>query len=150
MAVMSDSPVLNQANLVVKDMAAALAFYRRLGLAVEQAGRPEWARHHATVIMPNGFRLELDSTEFARQWNPGYRGSPGGGGCMLFFGVASRDEVDRIFETMTAAGYAPQKAPEDAFWGARYAIIEDPEGNAVGIMSPIDPARRRPPPAPPG
>jgi hypothetical protein len=32
--------------------------------------------------------------------------------------------------------------PYDAFWGARYAIVEDAGGNAVGIMSPVDPARR--------
>ena len=33
-------------------------------------------------------------------------------------------------------------------WGARYAVVEDPDGNAVGIMSPSDPDRRsmaRPP-----
>jgi uncharacterized glyoxalase superfamily protein PhnB len=100
--------------------------------------------------MPNGFRLELDSVEFARQWDPGLRDGPRGTGAVLFFGVATAEEVDRLFATMTGAGYASQKAPGDAFWGARYAIVEDPDGNAVGIMSPLDPARRRPPPPPPG
>jgi uncharacterized glyoxalase superfamily protein PhnB len=57
--------------------------------------------------------------------------------------------VDAVFARMTEAGSAAQQRPEDAFWGARYAIVEDPDGNAVGIMSPIDPAQRRePPPAP--
>ena len=49
-----------------------------------------------------------------------------------------------------------QQEPYDAFWGARYAIVEDPDGNAVGLMSPIDPDRQRPtldvervPPSPP-
>ena len=37
---------------------------------------------------------------------------------------------------------------DDAFWGARYAVVSDPEGNGVGIMSPVDPARRSEPPAP--
>jgi uncharacterized glyoxalase superfamily protein PhnB len=32
------------------------------------------------------------------------------------------------------------------FWGARYAIVEDPDGNHVGVMSPSDPDRRRAPP----
>ena len=131
-------------------MSRALAFYRRLGLEIEEATRPEWARHHATAIMPNGFRIELDSVVFARQWNPGLRGAPGPAGCVLFFAVEAREDVDRLFETMASAGYASQSAPADAFWGARYAVIEDPDGHAVGIMSPIDPACRRPPPAPPG
>jgi uncharacterized glyoxalase superfamily protein PhnB len=141
--------VLNQVNLVVTDMAASIAFYRRFGLTVEDPGLPEWARHHATVLMPGGIRLEMDSEAFARQWNPGWKGRAGGAGCVLFFGVSSRAEVDRVFESVTAAGYAVEKPPEDAFWGARYAIVEDPDGNPVGIMSPIDPARRRPPPDPP-
>jgi len=29
-----------------------------------------------------------------------------------------------------------------AAWGARYAVVEDPDGNALGIMSPVDPDRR--------
>jgi len=30
------------------------------------------------------------------------------------------------------AGLGSQKGPEDAFWGAWYAIVEDPDGNAAG------------------
>ncbi len=141
--------VLNQLNLIVADVPGSVVFYRRLGLTIEEAARPELARHHATAIMPNGMRLELDSIEFAKQWDPGCKGRGGNTGCVLFFGVASRDDVDRLFERLTGAGYASQKTPEDAFWGARYAIVEDPDGNAVGLMSAIDPARRRAPPPPP-
>lgn len=34
----------------------------------------------------------------------------------------------------------------DAFWGARFAVVADPDGNEVGLMSPIDEERRRWPP----
>jgi uncharacterized glyoxalase superfamily protein PhnB len=69
------------------------------------------------------------------------------------FRVASRDDVDRLYADMTGAGYRGQQPPYDAFWGARYAVVEDPDGNAVGIMSPSDPDRRsvsRPPGQPAG
>lgn len=141
-------PILNQVNLVVRDMTSSIEFYRRLGLPVVEAAHPEWARHHASVVLPNGVSLELDSAVFAKQWNPGLQ-STQAGGAVLFFGVASREEVDRIFETMMRHGYACQKSPEDAFWGARYAIISDPDRYAVGIMSPIDLAFRHAPPEPP-
>jgi predicted enzyme related to lactoylglutathione lyase len=36
--------------------------------------------------------------------------------------------------------------PYDTFCGARYAILLDPDGNYVGLMSPPDPARRSAPP----
>jgi catechol 2,3-dioxygenase-like lactoylglutathione lyase family enzyme len=142
--------VFSQINLVVKDVPAAAAFYRRLGLAIEEAAHPAWACHHAAATMPNGVRFELDSLEFARQWNPGLDMNPGRAGGVLFFAVPTREDVDRLFAAMTRDGCAVQKMPEDAFWGARYAIIGDPDGNAVGIMSPSDPAHRRAPPPPPG
>ena len=62
------------------------------------------------------------------------------------FSVATRAAVDAVFRDMTGAGYRGLQEPHDAFWGARYAIIEDPDGIAVGVMSPISPDRKSPPP----
>ena len=57
--------------------------------------------------------------------------------------------VDRIYTDLMSAGYTGQQPPYDGFMGARYAVAVDPDGNAVGLMSPIDPARRASP-TPPG
>jgi len=143
---MSARLVVGQLNLIASDLAATIAFYRLLGLTVEEIDLPGWRPHHASATMPDGFRLEFDSSAFARQWNPGFGGQAGNTGCVVFFSVEDREDVDRLFWKMTGAGYGSQKAPEDAFWGARYAIVEDPDGNGVGIMSRIDPARRHAPP----
>jgi uncharacterized glyoxalase superfamily protein PhnB len=145
---MRAQPILNQLNLVVRDMSTALAFYRLLGVTVEKSPA-EWAPHHATAIMPNGMRLEFDSVRFAQQWNPGWRENGAGNRAVLFFGVPGREDVDRFHAAIVGAGHRSQQAPMDAFWGARYAIVEDPDGNSVGIMSPIDRATAFAPPAPP-
>ena len=52
---------------------------------------------------------------------------------------------------MKEAGYDTVQCPYDTFWGARYAILADPDGLHVGIMSPSDEARKYWPPtsAPP-
>lgn len=142
-------PMLNQINLIVRDMDASIAFYRRLGLDVQPAASPDWAPHHAAALLPGGMRLELDTIACARRWNPRGRQEPGGGN-LLFFGVPSRSAVDDLFASMTSAGYRAQKEPEDAFWGARCAILEDPDGNPVGILSPVDRSLRKPPPPAPG
>ena len=71
------------------------------------------------------------------------RGWPGGSGAVLGFKVDSRAEVDALVAALAAAGAAVQQEPYDAFWGARYAVVSDPDGNGVGIMSPVDPALRR-------
>lgn len=70
------------------------------------------------------------------------------GRVVVGFRVATRGEVDDVYRDMTGAGYRRLQEPWDAFWGARYAIIEDPEGIAVGVMSPVSPGRTSPPPDP--
>jgi catechol 2,3-dioxygenase-like lactoylglutathione lyase family enzyme len=146
------SPVaLPQINIVVRDMQRSLAFYRLLGVSIDEvpAQRAEWARHHVNGVASNGVRVEFDSVAFAKQWNPGLDETKLGSAAILMFHVSSRDEVDRVHARVTGAGHRSHKTPQDAFWGARYAIVEDPDGNSVGIMSAIDDSKRRPPPSPP-
>lgn len=145
---MDSQLVLNQVNLVVRDMTATRTFYERLGLTFKD-GPAEWAAHHGSAAMPDGMRLEFDSVAFAQQWNPGWRESGVGNRAVLFFGVQSREEVDRVYATAVGAGSRSQQAPIDAFWGARYAIVEDPDGNSIGVMSPMDRSKGFPPPPPP-
>lgn len=138
--------VLDQLNVVVKDMAAAVDFYSRLGLEIPST-LPAWQGHHRTFEGAGALDVDLDSAAFARDWNEGW--PAGAAGVVLGFRVASREEVDALYAELTAAGYLGQQAPYDAFWGARYAVVQDPSGNSVGLMSPVDPDARRPPPEPP-
>jgi predicted lactoylglutathione lyase len=137
----SDRPVLNQLNLVVADMDATVAFYRRFGLVIEAPPGAE----HVTVRVSEGLLLEFDTTDFAPQW--GWRGSTGGS-LVLGFSVPSRAAVDELYSQLTEAGSPSHQSPYDAFWGARYAIVDDPDGNPVGIMSPIEVDRKFWPPQP--
>ena len=144
---MSDTgPVLHQVNLVVTDMEAAVAFYRRLGLTIEDTA-PEWDPHHRTVTTPGGLDFDIDSVEFARQWGRWPDRAPGAT-AVLGLRLPSRERVDEVYADVVAAGYHGQQEPYDAFWGARYAIVQDPDGNPVGLMSEPDPARRSAPSPP--
>lgn len=140
----AERPVLNQFNLVVADMTASVAFYRRLGLDIPDV-EPEWQSRHRSSEASEGLVLDIDSVEFAEKWNHGWPGNGHTGG-VLGFSVASREAVDELYEDLTGAGYRGQQPPYDAFWGARFAIVEDPDGNAVGLMSPMEPDRRSAPP----
>lgn len=137
---------LGHLNLVVRDMEAMAGFYRRLGVAIGDGGLPEWAPHHRSTERDGDVDLDLDSEAFAQVWN---RGWPGGSGLVPVFHVDSREEVDQLYDDLTAAGYPSQQPPYDAFWGARFAVVADPDGNSVGLMSAIDPERRTAPPSPP-
>ncbi len=138
--------VLDQLNIVVRDMDPAVDFYRRLGIEIPET-LPEWQAHHRTASTGGGVELELDSTAFTPQWDAGWPASQPG--VVVGFRVATREDVDEIYAELTDAGHVGQQPPYDAFWGARYAIVEDPSGNAVGLMSPVDPARRSRPSPPP-
>jgi len=146
---------VDQLNLVVDDMETTLAFYRRLGLTIDSPG--EWPAGsgalHAEVGTPDGFRLEFDNVAMARIWHAGWRDQPGPGGrAVVGVALPSRDAVDAQYQEWTAAGCPGRQPPYDAFWGARYAVVEDPEGRHVGLMSPIDADRRYvpDPSSPPG
>jgi uncharacterized glyoxalase superfamily protein PhnB len=143
---MSDvTPILNQVDLVVRDVDASLAFYRLLGLDAPDAWRTASGAHHVDMDMPGGLVLHLDSVALARSYDAGWREKSGG--AVIGFSVASRDAVDERYAALVAAGYTGSQPPYDTFWGARYAVVEDPDGNHVGIMSPLDPARRGMPPS---
>jgi catechol 2,3-dioxygenase-like lactoylglutathione lyase family enzyme len=134
---------LDQVNLVVRDVDASSAFYARLGLDFGEERDPDWGAHHVSARHdgPSGIDVDLDSETFVTHWDEGW---PGGTGVVLGFTVRSRDEVDRLTAELAADGVPVQQPPFDAFWGARYAVVSDPDGIAVGIMSPVDPDRRRP------
>jgi uncharacterized glyoxalase superfamily protein PhnB len=127
-------------------MQGSLAFYRRLGLDIPAAGVWETGGHghHAKAETGGGVDLEFDSRQLAHAYNAGFAAERGR--VVIGVGVESRAAVDALWEALLAEGAQGLQPPYDAFWGARYAIVEDPDGNPVGLMSPSDPARRTAPP----
>lgn len=132
---MAEQPVFNQVNLVVSDMGATVAFYRRLGLTVPDTAAA-WAEHHRSTTMPAGIELEFDSPQSVDAWNEGWPADRRA--AVLGFSVGSGEAVDELYADLLASGADGQQPPFDAFWGARYAVVEDPDGNAVGIMGPVE------------
>ncbi|MEO8713931.1 MAG: VOC family protein [Acetobacteraceae bacterium] len=147
-------PILSQINLVCGDLGASIAFYRRLGVEIPDAGvwRTPTGEHHASAAdqsADQAIDVEFDSTAFAQCWNIGWKERTDlRGRVVVGFQVPTRTGVDDVFRDMIGAGYHGLQEPHDAFWGARYAIIEDPDGIAVGLMSPVSPDKRSPPPNP--
>jgi catechol 2,3-dioxygenase-like lactoylglutathione lyase family enzyme len=138
--VIGDSqPDLHMLNVIVGDMQASLEFYRRLGVTPRGQGSPG---AHVQLKMPGGFSLELDTAQSARTWHAGWRADPASARVVIGFALPSRQAVDERYAELTAAGYPGRQPPFDAHWGARYAIVADPDGNDVGLMSPIDESRR--------
>ena len=146
---MAGKITFNQVNLVVGDMKASADFYRRLGCEVDpvEADTKVPPFHLACGLKNDDFDFDLDAQNFSQVWNVSWKGRDDlAGKVVLGFYVETRDRVDELYGELTRAGHRALMPVHDAFWGARYAIIEDPNGVAVGIMSPSDPQKRRWPP----
>jgi uncharacterized glyoxalase superfamily protein PhnB len=121
-----------QVDLVVQDVRKAAEFYERLGVAVPELWEQDGVAHHVEV--PDA-GLGFNSRELTKRYDPAW---PDASGVIFIFHVEGRDDVDEKFAELTDAGHAAHMAPIDAFWGARYAVVDDPDGNHVGIMSSRD------------
>ncbi len=123
---------LNLVGLVVEDMARSLAFYRHLGLDLPPEADTE---PHVDTTLDGGLRLAWDTVETIHSFDPDWRPPVGGHRVSLAFEFGSPGEVDAAYERLTSLGYAGHKEPWDAFWGQRYAILHDPDGNAVDLFA---------------
>ena len=125
---------LDLIGLVVADMARSLAFYRRLGLDLPAEADQQ---PHVETTLPGGLRLAWDTVETIRSFDPDWSPPTGGGrGLSLAFRLDSPADVDRAYQELVGLGYARHKQPWDAFWGQRYAMVFDPDGNPVDLFAP--------------
>jgi catechol 2,3-dioxygenase-like lactoylglutathione lyase family enzyme len=127
------TPRFDLIGLVVADMAASLAFYRALGLDLPADAD---AQPHVEHPLPGGLRLAWDTVDTIRSFDPGWAPPSGGHQVALAFACDSPAEVDATYAALVEAGHEGHKAPWDAFWGMRYAIVHDPDGNAVDLFAP--------------
>lgn len=122
-------------TLGVADLAAARAFYARLG----------WVEHGESqagvaFYQMNGLALAL----FGRADLAADQGRPdmalGTGAVTLAQNFATETEVDAAFAAALAAGATPLKAPEKVFWGGYSGYWADLDGHVWEVaMNPFWP-----------
>ena len=120
-------------GLIVSDVAASLRFYRTLGLDIPQGQENE----PFVEIRANGYRISWNSAEMVKQIDPTWTQPSGGARMELAFKCDSPADVDGTYRKATGAGYRGHKEPWDAFWGQRYAIVVDPDGNHISLFAPL-------------
>jgi len=135
----SDAKPTFGVSVVSSDVDASVAFYRALGVDIPDDAN--WRSHHVGIPI-EGSALDLDSVELTKAYDNKWNGTA----VILIMRVPTREGVDETYKRVVGAGHAGHLEPIDAFWGARYAVVLDPDGHHVGIMSPQDEARSSPPP----
>ncbi|MEU2231938.1 VOC family protein [Streptomyces vietnamensis] len=128
------TPRFDLVGLVVSDMAASLAFYRRLGLDVPAGAE---SAPHVEAALPGGLRIAWDTEDVVRSFDPGWTRPAGGNRVELAFRCGTPAEVDAVYEELVAAGYRGHLKPWDAVWGQRYAVVLDPDGSGVSLFADV-------------
>lgn len=129
------APRIEVVGLVVRDMDASLAFYRRLGLEIPEDPDPD-GHGHVETTLPGGMRIAWDTYDVVKSFDPEWS-EPTGSRMSLAFRVDSPAEVDELYAELVAAGHEGHLEPFDAFWGQRYATLHDPDGNPVDLFAPL-------------
>ena len=122
---------LDLIGVIVKDMAASLAFYRLLGMDIPAEADKEG---HVEVMLDSGLRVAWDTLEVVMSFSDHWI-EPAGHRMGMAFLCDSPAEVDRLYSSIVGAGYGRIKEPWDAFWGQRYAQVSDPDGNIVDLFA---------------
>lgn len=122
---------LSLVGIATKDMAASLRFYRLLDVAIPEAQEGE---DHVDVIL-GGIRLAWDTVGVLEGVYGGWEPNPVGHRIELAFDCETPASVDATYAAIVGAGHRGHREPWDAFWGQRYAIVEDPDGNLVSLFA---------------
>ncbi len=120
-------------GIIARDLDASLRFYRLLDLDVPP---PKEGEDFVEVTTPNGYRISWNALEMVKRNDPAWV-EPRGQRMELAFRCDSSREVDAAYARIVAAGFVGHKAPWDAFWGQRYAIVVDADGNHVSLFAPL-------------
>jgi uncharacterized glyoxalase superfamily protein PhnB len=123
-------PQLDALGIVSSNLERTRAFYRVLGIEFAEGG------DHVEATMPNGLRLMVDTEDVIRSFRPDWSRASGNQ-LALAFACTSAAEVDELYARAVAAGFTGEKEPWDAFWGHRYAQLQDPDGVPVDLFAPL-------------
>ncbi len=118
-------------NLYTADIEAGLRFYRDLLGFTETFRTPTDGVPEHVELTLNGFAIGLGSVEAARRVH-GVDAQPGAASVVV---VVWTTDVDEAFTLLCAAGAPVVQEPHDAGSANRTALLRDPDGNLVEIVS---------------
>jgi uncharacterized glyoxalase superfamily protein PhnB len=124
---------LDAIGITSRDIPESCRFYRTLGVNVPE---PPEGEDHVEAVLPNGLRLMFDAEELMRKLDPDWKRADGHPITLAFLCKDAAD-VNATFARLTEAGFTWTKEPYDAFWGQRYANVDDPDGYDVALFAPL-------------
>lgn len=126
-------PRIDAVSVTSTDMSRSVAFYSALGF--DFTGVDTAQDHVEPVTPPGATRLMIDGAALAEQLT-GRKPVPATHSAFALL-CDSPAAVDAAAQAVRDAGFTVAKDPWDAFWGQRYAVVQDPEGYLVDLFAPL-------------
>jgi lactoylglutathione lyase len=120
-------------NLYTRDIEAGVRFYRDLLGFKETFRTPATGTPTHIEFVLNGFGIGLGTVEAAKKVH-GVDASPGSPAMVL---VVWSTNVDQAFDQLRSAGVPVVQPPHDSGNKNRSALLRDPDGNLVQIVSKV-------------
>ncbi|MCA1443348.1 VOC family protein [Ensifer sp. IC4062] len=128
-----------QAHICVKDGLAAIAFYEKAFGAVntfhQMADDGKRVMHANLALFGGEIMLHDEFPEFGMSISS--PNTAGGASVAININVPKADDVDQAYAKAMAAGASTVMEPQDTFWQARYARIQDPFGHIWAFNAPV-------------
>lgn len=122
---------IDAVGVASSNMAKTVDFYKLLGFQFPEFKSDE--DHLEPAPGEGGVRLMIDSEKMLKDIL-GHAPKPGNHSAFAIK-YDSPAEVDEAAAKVHAAGHKVVTEPWDAFWGQRYAIVEDPDGYKVDLFA---------------
>ncbi|MCR8724301.1 VOC family protein [Frigidibacter sp. ROC022] len=126
-------PSIDAVAVSTTDMARSIAFYSALGF--DFTGADPSQDHVEPKPVPGSARLMIDSARLLESISNA-RPRPASHSAFSLL-CDSPGQVDALAGAVAEAGFTVTKPPWDAFWGQRYAIVQDPDGYLVDLFAPL-------------
>ena len=122
---------LDAVGVKSNDLKLTVEFYSLLGFKFPEYSENE--EHVEAKTFAGSARLMIDSEKISRDII-GEEPKPGN---TSNFAIQydSPKEVNTIVAKVEKAGFKVFKKPWDAFWGQRYAVVEDPDGYRMDLYA---------------
>jgi len=122
---------LNAIGVTSTNIPKTVEFYALLGFEFPEDY--DCNGHVAPTTPPGSARLMIDATKIVKD----IIGEDPKAGNISAFALQydSVEELNKVAARVSEAGFTVFKEPWDAFWGQRYAVVQDPDGFKVDLYA---------------
>ena len=125
---------LDAISVTSTDLEKSVKFYSLLGFVFPQFEKDE--KHIEPQTKAGEVRLMIDTADLIENITGSKPIPPNHSSFAVLCEMPSK--VDEVTKKIKAEGFTVIKEPWDAFWGQRYAIVQDPDGYMIDLFAQLE------------